>query len=125
MFVALMCAYPVCMAVAVLLAVSSVWFCFSTFRDDGRWKWIGCGLCGLLAALLLLSSALGQWADVFLTDSMHLADLLWLLAFGCILSLVSADCFRRLGRRRFAVAALVLAVVCFVALVCALVLYLL
>lgn len=125
MFVALMCAYPVCMAVAVLLAVSSVWFCFSSFRDDGKCKWIGCGLCGLLAALLLLSSALGQWADVFLTDSMHLADLLWLLAFGCILSLVSADCFRRLDRRRLAMAALVFAVVCFVALAGALVLYLL
>lgn len=125
MFVALMCAYPLCLVVALLLAVSSVWFCFVSFRDDGRWKWIGCGLCGLLAALLLLSSALGQWADVFLTDSMHLADLLWLLAFGCILSLVSADCFRRLDRRRLAIFSLVLAALCLVALAVALALYIL
>lgn len=125
MFVTLMCSYPVCMAVAVLLAVASAWFCFVSFRDDGRWKWIGCGLVGVLAALLLLSSALGQWADVFMTDSMHLADLLWLLAFGCILSLVSADCYRRLDRRRLLVVSLVFAVVCFVGLAVSLVLYLL
>lgn len=125
MFVALMCVYPVCTAVALMLAVSSAWFCLSSFRDDGRWKWIGCGLCGLLAALLLLSSALGQWADAFLTDSMHLADLLWLLAFGCILSLVSADCFRRLDRRRLAIFSLVLAALCLVALAVALALYVL
>ena len=125
MFVALMCAYLVCMAVAVLLAVASVWFCFVSFRDDGRWKWVGCGLVGMLAALLMLSSALGQWADVFMTDSMHLVDLLWLLAFGCILSLVSADCFRRLDRRRLLIVSLVPAALCLVGLAVTLCIYLL
>ena len=63
--------------------------------------------------------------DVFMTDSMHLVDLLWLLAFGCILSLVSADCFRRLDRRWLLIVSLVPAALCLVGLAVTLCIYLL